>query len=160
MLSTKNLSGSIGVYKFSLSYGAYSFTSNNTRLLIPYTGVADTALTADLTTYEYSLDGSTWATMTASASTVVSSLSFTPTGASLSFEWMIKADLGQSIYNKDIQVRLQATSGDITTAVTTTTYNFEKSVSSAASQNYVGLPEDYSGIDGGDLIKEKAPKSN
>jgi hypothetical protein len=158
MIGTKNISGDIGVYKFQMTFGVASFTSNNTRLLIPYTGTADTALTANLTTYEYSLDGITWTAMTASSSTVVSSLSFTPTGASLSFEWMIKTDLGQSIYNKDIMVRLRATSGDITTSIITTTYNFSKIVSRAA-QDIEYLPIDYSGIDGEELIKEKAPKS-
>lgn len=159
-LATKNVPGSVYTHVFSINTSAPTFTYNNTRALFSYIGTANPILTANLTTYEYSLDGSSWTAMTPSGSTVTTGLAFTITGASFSFEWMIKQDLGDDIYNKNIYVRFQATSGAYSTSLLSYTVYFEKSVTNEAQQEQLSyLPDDYSGIDGGDLIKELAPKT-
>jgi hypothetical protein len=154
----KNLSGSIGIYRFQLFFGSISFSNNHQNVIIPYTGYGNTALIADLTTYEYSLDGSSWHTMTAAVGTVVTGLNFTPTGGSFSFEWEIRTDIGNSIYNKNIYIRFQATSGTLQTAVMNNSANFQKVVvNETNARNTPKLPDDYSGISGSDLLAN-APK--
>lgn len=159
-LSTKDVSGSIYTHIFSINISAPTFTTNNTRALFSYIGTANPILTAALTTYEYSLTGSSWTAMTPSPSTVTSGLAFTAAGASFDFEWMIKGDIGDSIYNKNIYVRFQATSGVYSTTLLSYTVYFEKNVMNVAQVQPVSyLPDDYSGIDGGELVKKLAPKT-
>lgn len=154
-----NVAATIGISQFVLTYGIPALSGLNRELTIPYTGTANPALTAALTTYEYSLDGVIWLPMTPSSSTVVTGLSFTPTGAALSFIWMMKDDIGDNIYNKEIYSRLQATSGVMTTTIKSYTLYFPKIQMDASIINEKPpLPEDYRGIQGSDLL-ENAPKS-
>lgn len=156
--STVDLQGSIGIYRFQIAIGNYSFSADHQQLIIPYTGYGNTALVANLTTYEYSLDGSTWLTMTAAAGTVVTSLNFTPSGGSFTFTWVLKDDLGDNIYNKDIYIRFQATSDTLQTTMVNTSVYFSKIiVNEATARNTPKLPGDYSGISGSDLLVN-APK--
>jgi len=154
-----NVEATVGIYNFVLNYGIPALSGLNRELTIPYTGTASPALTTDLTTYEYSLDGITWYTMTPSSSTVTTSLSFTPTGAALEFVWMMKDDIGDAIYNKEIYTRLQATSGIMTTTLKSYTLYFPKIQSDISNISETPpLPEDYRGINGSDLLVN-APKS-
>jgi len=156
--STIDLNTSINVFNLQLLFGEYSFNTTHTLLNLPFIGKASPAATANLTTYEYTLDGITWETMTPSSGSDVSSLAFTPTGASFTFIWAIRTDLGEEIYNKDIYVRLQATSGSVTTTLKTSYLYFAKVVSNTAARESTGdLPADYDGIPG-NLLLEKAPK--
>lgn len=155
--SILNLPGSIGVYRFQIEFGAVSFSENHRQLIIPYTTYGNTALVGNLTTYQYSLDGSTWVNMTAAAGTVISNLNFTPSGAAQTFTWEIKTDIPQGIYNKNIYIRLQATSGTMVTTMATYSAYFTKTVVNEVESGKNKLPEDYSGISGSDLL-EKAPK--
>ena len=152
-----NVEATVGIYKFVLNFGIPALSGLNRELTIPYTGTASPAMTAALTTYEYSLDGTTWYTMTPSSSTVTTGLSFTPTGAALTFTWMMKDDIGDAIYNKEIFSRLQATSGTLTTTLKSYTLYFPKIQSDTGISDTPPLPEDYRGINGSDLL-EKAPK--
>jgi hypothetical protein len=159
MADLLNIQGSIGIYRFQIAYGTQSFSTNHQQLVIPYTAYGNTALVADLTTYEYSLDGSSWSAMTAAVGTVVTDLDFTPTGEAQSFTWEIKEDITGGIYNKSIYIRFQATSGTITTAVTSRSFYFPKVVSNEVTARSANqLPEDYEGINGSDLLKN-APKN-
>jgi hypothetical protein len=157
--SILNLPGSIGIYRFQITIGTPSFSVNHQQLVIPYTTYGNTALVADLTTYQFSLDGSTWTTMTAAVGTVVSNLNFTPTGTAQTFTWEIKSDLPSGIYNKNIYIRLQATSGTMVTTMLNYTAYFTKEVANEAASAKNKLPDDYTGISGSDLL-ENAPKGN
>lgn len=102
-------------------------------------GIGSPQLVADLTTYEYSLDGVTWETMTAG--------------------WEIREDLGDQIYNKEMFIRLQATSDTIETTIKSYRLYFSKQVLNLSGISDTPLfPEDYSGISGTDLLK-RAPKT-
>ena len=154
-----DIPASIGIYKFQIIPGAYAFEEGNRNVILNYTGYGNPTLTANLSSYLYSVDsGATWHVMTPKVGTVVTGLSFTASGTACTFTWTIKDDLGDSIYNKEILVRLQAVSGSIVTAVTPFTLYFRKQVVNAAD---IGkkppLPPDYSGISGGDLLVN-APK--
>lgn len=156
--STIDLNTSITAYNFQLFSGEYSFNATHTLLNLPFVGKSSPASTANLTTYEYTLDGITWAAMTPSSGSDISSLAFTPTGASFTFIWAIRTDLGEEIYNKDIYVRMQATSGSVTTIMRSSYLYFSKVTTNVATQQSTGeLPDDYSGIPGSALL-EKAPK--
>ena len=152
-----DLPGDISVHKFQIAIGTAPLSGNH--VTISYTGTANPVLTADLTSYEYSLNGSTWETMTPQVGTVTTGLSFTTSGASFTFVWMIKTDMGDNIYNRGIQIRLQATSSDMTTTMMSKSLLFEKLVMNMgdAGSNRPKLPDDYSGISGGDLLAN-APK--
>lgn len=157
-MAYKNLVGDILINNFKIVLGTFSFNETHTVLITPYTGTANPIATADLTTYEYSLDGITWAAMTAEAGTDITDLAFTTSGASFVFNWEIKSDLGDNIYNKEIFIRFQATSGTMVTTMLSYRAYFSKIVSNAADQAGYQLPEDYQGISGSDLL-EKAPKT-
>jgi hypothetical protein len=142
-----------------MAFGSISFSENHRNLVIPYIGTANPALTADLTTYEYSLDGSIWETMTPTLGTVTTGLAFISGGGSFTFTWTIKDDIGTNIYNKEILIRLQATSSGMTTTMINRSLYFSKEVSSSdARKNKPKLPDDYSGISGSDLLV-RAPKA-
>lgn len=152
-----DLFGDISVHKFQVAIGTAPLSGNH--VTISYTGTANPALTVDLTTYEYSLNGSTWETMTPQVGTVTTGLLFTTSGASFTFVWMIKTDIGDNIYNRGIQVRLQATSSDMTTTMMSKSLLFEKIVMNMgdAGRNRPKLPDDYEGVAGSDLLVN-APK--
>lgn len=155
-----DISTALSIYKFQISFGTESFNVEHSVLNIPYTGTASPNLTADLTTYEYSLDGSTWVEMTAADGTIVDNLSFTSSGAALTFGWRIKQDITAGIYNKTIYVRFRATSTDLTTSMVVKSFYFSKIVTNAADEaekKAPKLPEDYEGISGSDLLAN-APK--
>jgi hypothetical protein len=156
--STIDLNTTINAFNLQIFFGEYSFNATHTLLNLPFIGKANPASTANITTYEYTLDGTNWETMTPSSGSDISSLAFTPTGASFTFIWAIKADIGDDIYNKDIYIRLQATSGSVTTILKTSYLYFEKTVSNVSIQTSTGaLPDDYDGLPG-NLLLEKAPK--
>lgn len=158
-MAYKDIAGDIIVNNFKIVFGTFSFNETHTVLSIPYTGTANPAATADLSTYDYSLNGTTWTAMTPEVGTDVTGLSFTPTGASLSFNWEIKQDIGDNIYNREIFIRFQATSGTMTTTLKTYRLYFEKIVSNLTNvQSVSALPDDYQGIPGSDLLKN-APKA-
>lgn len=81
---------------------------------------------SSLTVYEYSLDNTTWNTMTASttdpAHNGVSSLSTNPTGVAHNFVWDAKTQVG-NIYDADVYVRLRPNDG-IGNGVTATSTSF------------------------------------
>lgn len=153
-----DLQAAISVYRFQVQFGVPSFNTSHTNLLIPYTTYGNPTLVGNLTTYEYSLDGILWTTMTAEPGTVITSLNFTPAGEAHTFSWRIKDDIGQDVYNKSIFIRLQANSGAVSTAVIVYSAYFSKTVvNEETAQNAYALPEDYSGLPGSSLL-EKAPK--
>jgi len=157
-MANKDLMGNIIINKFKIILGTLTFNELHTVLIIPYTGIANPIATVNLTTYEYSLDGITWETMTAEVGTVVTNLNFTTSGESFSFNWEIKNDLGSNIYNKDIYIRLQATNGTMLTAMMNNSAYFPKIVvNETPTKNTTGLPNDYQGISGSDLLVN-APK--
>jgi hypothetical protein len=159
MNGTKDFKGDIKVYNFRITYGVPSLTSNKQGILIPYNGIAEPALTANITSYDYSMDnGSTWTAMTPSGGTSLTGLSFTPSGASLNFTWLSKSQIGLSMYNNQIRIRLRATSGALLTAYAMYTLYFERTaVNLRAQQTGSPFPSDYSGVPGSDLL-ENAPK--
>lgn len=153
-----DLQAAIGVYRFQIQLGTPSFNASHSNLVIPYTTYGNPALVGDLTTYEYSLDGSVWTAMTAEPGTVTTNLNFTTTGVAQTFSWRIKEDIGQDVYNKSIFIRLLATSGSVSTALVIYSAYFSKTVSNEElTRNAFELPEDYSGLPGSSLL-EKAPK--
>jgi hypothetical protein len=158
IMANKDLIGNIIINNFKIVLGTLAFNETHTVLIIPYTGIANPAATVNLTTYEYSLDGATWGTMTAETGTVVTNLNFTTSGGSFSFNWKIKDDLGSSIYNKSIHIRLQATNGTMLTTMMNSSAYFSKIVvNETPTKNTTGLPDDYQGIPGSDLLVN-APK--
>jgi len=157
--SYKNLTGTISVKDFRIDLGVPGLSSDRTQAVIPYAGVADPMLTADLTVYEYSMDnGVTWETMTPSVGTDITALAFTPAGPAHQFDWEIKTDIGALQYNRYIRIRLKAHSGLSDTGYATATLFFEKITTdtSAVGRN-APFPPDYKGIPSSDL-KANAPK--
>jgi hypothetical protein len=157
--SYKNLTGTISVKDFRIDLGVPGLSSDRTQAVLPYAGVANPQLTADLTVYEYSMDnGVTWDTMTPSAGTVITTLAFTPAGPAHQFVWEIKTDVGALQYNQYIRVRLKAHSGASDTAFAAITLYFEKiTTDTSAAGRSVAFPPDYKGIPSSDLMA-KAPK--
>jgi hypothetical protein len=159
MADLLDIQGTISIYRFQIAFGAHTFSANHQQLIVPYTAYGNTTLVADLTTYEYSLDGISWSTMTAAVGTVVTDLDFTPTGEVQTFTWEIKEDIGNNIYNKGVYIRFQATSDDLLTVMTSRSFYFPKIVSNEVNaRNANKLPDDYAGIIGSDLLKN-APKT-
>jgi hypothetical protein len=155
-----NILVGIEIHKFQITQGIYSLTDSNRNVSIRYTGVGDPISTADLSIYQYSSDsGISWQTMSVADGTIITNLSFTPTGNELIFTWRIKDDIGENIYNKDILVRIQATSESLSTILTPFSLYFSKIVVNAADANKKPpLPNDYEGIPGWDLLSN-APKA-
>lgn len=155
-----NLPASLGIYRFQIQRGVPYFSDDHQQIILPYTGYGNTALVADLTTYQYSLDGINWSNMTAAIGTVVTDLDFTPTGEGHVFTWDIKTDIDNSIYNKNIYTKFVATSDTIITSEANYTVYLPKIVVNEenAQDSRYQLPDDYQGISGSDLL-DKAPKS-
>jgi len=153
-MSLKNLPADIQTYDFKVVFGVPSLSSDKQKVEIPYTGIADAALTADIVVYDYSTDnGSTWEQMTPSSGTTLTGLSFTASGSSFQFDWEAKADLGLSLYNQTLRIRLQAESGGILSNLGLYQVYFERSVSDPSlDQENVPFPEDYKGVPGEQLL--------
>jgi hypothetical protein len=152
-----NLLGSIVIKDFRVIVGIPTITSDRLCVSIPYTGIANPALTADLSVYEYSTNnGTTWSTMTTSST--VTNLSFTTAGASFTLVWAADTDISTLLFNNYLRIRVKAESGLYESAYATAILYFEKTIINpqTATQN-VPFPEDYRGIPGSDLL-EKAPK--
>jgi hypothetical protein len=138
--------------------GTVNLNSTRTKLPISILCKANPALTANITTYQYSLDGSTWYTMTYGEDTVIENVSFTTSGTMSPFNWNIKEDLGNDIYNKNIYIRLQAASGGMVSNTLSTSFYFAKEVvNSEIVREKTSLPKDYVGVSGSSLL-ESAPK--
>lgn len=155
-----NLPASLGIYRFQIQRGIPYFSADHQQIILPFTGYGDPAQVADLTSYQYSLNGITWSPMTAAVGTVLTDLDFTSIGEAHLFTWEIKTDLGSSIYNKNIYTRFIATSSILVTAAANYTVYLPKIVvnQESARDSRYQLPEDYQGISGSDLL-EKAPKT-
>jgi len=152
-MATLDVTGNICINLFQVSIGEPTFSGGNSSLSIPYIGKANPEVTAELTTFEYSLDGNTWESMTATQDTITTNLIFTPVGATFNFNWVLKEDLGDSIYNKEILIRFKATSTGMTTALVVYSLFFKKEVLNLSNaQLKAPLPADYPGISGGDLL--------
>ena len=160
MLGQKDLVGSISASAFRIAYQAPTLSETKRQIIIPYTGYGNPSLTAAMTTYEYSMDsGATWNTMTKSSGTVITGLSFVPTGTALTFTWEANIDIGSDRYNNQIIVRLQATSGSLLTTAALYTLLFERaSTNQAVQADNLPFPDDYRGIPGNSLL-ENAPKT-
>lgn len=158
-MAYEDLAGDIAVYDYRITYGVPSLSTDKQSVIIPYNGIADPALTSALVVYKYSLDnGTSWSDMTPSSTTQLTGLSFTASGTSLSFEWESKADIGVSMYNTTIRIKLQAQSGSLTTAEATYNLYFERTSTNLAQQaDSAPFPDDYSGIPGNELLVN-APK--
>jgi hypothetical protein len=153
-----DISGRINLSKFKIVFSSSSFNDINTLLNINYMGIGDPTLISDITTYEYSVSDSAWASMTLETGTDVIDLTFTPSGSAFTFIWKIKEDIGDSIYNKNINIRFQATSSTLETTMAYYSVYFPKIVSDLT--NVVStppLPVSYQGIDSSDLMSN-APK--
>jgi hypothetical protein len=82
---------------------------------ISYTGTDAQNNTASLVSYQYSLDNTTWATMTqksGAGSSGISNLAFTATGAALTFVWDSAADI-PTTQDSTVYVRLKANDGTL-----------------------------------------------
>jgi len=91
--------------------------------------------------------------MTPSSATVLTGLSFTPSGSTLSFGWEAKQDIGTLMYNNTIRTRFRATSGSLVTGYAAYTVYFERLSSNLAEEaNKEIFPSDYSGLSGKDLL--------
>jgi hypothetical protein len=156
----KDFAGNISVYDYRIRFGVPSVTADTQKIEIPYTAFGNPALTSELTTFDYSMDeGATWDGMTPSDDTVLTGLSFSPSGTALTFKWESKTDIGMTMYNTYIRIRMQAESGDIMTDMTMYTLYFERQVIDySTTQQAIPFPSDYMGVDGTSLL-ENAPKS-
>lgn len=153
----KNLSGLVYIRDFRILFGVPALSTDKHQVTIPFTGLANPALTADLTTYEYTLDGGlTWNTM--SSSSTIYHLAFTPSGASFTFTWNSYTQIGADMYNNTIRVRLGATSGAFVTATPMYILYFEKISTDTRLSRTPPFPADYRGIPGTDLMKN-APRA-
>ncbi|MBD3261250.1 MAG: hypothetical protein GF334_06130 [Candidatus Altiarchaeales archaeon] len=160
-IGNRNITGSVEIRDFEITFGAIELVSNKSQMKFTYTGYAYPEYTnASLTVYDYSTDnGTTWSQMTASSDTDLAGLSFTEDGTTLTFKWEVKTDLGTSFYNKTLRIRMRALSGSTYSDLSTTSVLFSRSVSNVSTQNQaVPFPSDYSGVDGSELMKN-APKS-
>ena len=154
-----DIQGDITAYDFRAPIQVPTLSTDKQQVLIPYLGIASPILTANLTSYQYSMDnGVTWSTMTPSGDSVLTSLSFTVSGTSLLIKWEFKEDIGTTLYNNFVRIRIRATSGIILSNYGMYTLNFERTVTNVAQANEnVPFPQDYAGIPGTDLLVN-APK--
>ena len=88
-ISTENLASYLDVVDFSISNVLLPvLNADYTKVTLTYTGVATPTNTdVNLTSYQYSLDGTTWDPMTVASGSVISGLTFSPTGNSYPFIW-------------------------------------------------------------------------
>ena len=158
----RNITAAIEAYDFRVTFNIPTLSADKQQVLISYNGFASPILTAALTTYEYSMDnGTTWSAMTASGDTTLTGLAFTVAGASLMFKWQAKTDIGTNLYNRQIRIRLRATSGAIVSDYSMYTLFFERLSTNVAAdaESNNPFPEDYSGVPGNELLNN-APKTN
>lgn len=160
-IGVKNLTTSLSAVAFKIAIGTPTLSSDFQSINIPYTGTADPARSGvSLSSYEYSLDGgTTWDTMTASSTTDVAGLTFGTGGTSLNFEWEARADIGGSIYNTAIMIRLIGTQGGISTLAATKSVIFSRSTVDQAADDESPFPASYKGTPGY-LLMNQAPRAN
>lgn len=157
MATFRDLAGDVYIRDFRILFGVPALSTDKHKVEIPFTGLANPALTANLTTYEYTLDGGlTWNTM--SSSSTISRLSFTEIGAPFTFIWDSYTDISSDMYNNTIRVRLGATSGSFVTATPMYILYFEKISTDTRLSRTPPFPNDYRGIPGTDLMKN-APRA-
>lgn len=162
MLDVKDLAGDLNVIDFKInSIGEPVLSIDFNQVTMAVTGIANPENTAvDLVAYDYSLDnGITWEAM--STDSVITGLTFSPTGTANSFVWNIKADLGNAIYNTAIKLRFMA-QAIFNTETVLTDYKIRSIYLSKETVETVLRPEsifptDYSGTFGSDMLKN-APK--
>jgi len=153
----RDLPATINIRDFRMVMGTPALTTDRLGVTIPFTGIADPALTADLLAYEYSTDnGSNWSTMT-TASTLTG-LAFTPSGAAFSIVWDATTDVSTLLYNTQLRIRLKAESGSYETAYSSYILFFERTIVNTQLRTSPGFPADYRGIPGSDLMAN-APKA-
>ena len=154
-----NLPGDISIRDFRMLIGTPVLSTDREKITIPFTGIANPVLTADLMTYEYSMDnGSNWITMTAGSGSDVTGLAFTALGGAFNFIWEAKANAGVLMFNTYIRIRIKAESGSYETAYSTYIVYFERVTINTQLQTSPLFPVDYRGIPGSDLMAH-APKS-
>ena len=141
---------------FQLDISTPYFNNNHSIIGVPYVCKANPELLANLSKFEYSLDGNNWSSMTPTEDTIVNNLEFSNDGNSYTFYWKVKEDIPK-IYNRDIFIRLQASSANMLTVVKNYRLYYSKQIISSMDNVPIELPEDYSGVPGHTLL-EKAPK--
>jgi hypothetical protein len=147
----RNLPGNISIREFRMLIGTPVLSTDKTQISIPFTGIANPTLTADLSVFEYSMDnGSNWNTMTTSSTTT--GLSFTSSGAAFTLVWEARSDAAALMFNTYIRIRLRAESGSYETAYATYIIFFEKITTNTQLQTSPLFPPDYRGIPGTDLM--------
>lgn len=162
MLDVKDLAGDLNVIDFKINIiGEPVLSVDFNQVALDVTGVANPENTAvDLVAYEYSLDnGVTWVAMTSDS--VITGLTYSPTGTANSFVWNIKEDLGNAIYNTAIKIRFRAQATFGATTVLTdykvrSIYLSKETVQTELRPESI-FPTDYSGTFGSDMLKN-APK--
>ena len=153
----RDLPAHIRIRDFRIVIGASFLSPDRLGISIPFTGIANPGLTADLLSYEYSMDnGSNWNYMDTSSTTT--GLAFTPAGASFSLVWNADSDIGTLMFNTHIRIRLKAESGSYETAFSTCILYFERTTVNSQLVTSPGFPADYKGIPGRDLMAN-APRS-
>lgn len=152
----RNLPAHIRIRDFRIVLGTASLSPDRLGISIPFTGIATPGLTADLLSYEYSMDnGSNWNYM--DTSSTITGLAFTPAGASFSLMWNADSNIGTLMFNTHIRIRLQAESGSYETAFSTCILYFERTIVNSQLVTSPSFPADYKGIPGRDLLAN-APK--
>jgi len=153
----RDLPAHINIRDFRVVIGASSLSPDRLGITIPFTGIANPGLTAELLSYEYSMDnGSHWSYM--DTASVTWDLDFTPAGASFSLLWNADSDIGTLMFNTHIRIRLQAQSGSYETAFSTGILYFERTIVNSQLVTSPSFPADYKGIPGRDLLAN-APRS-
>jgi PKD repeat protein len=157
-MTYRNFPGNITIRDFRMTLGVPTQSEDRLSIVIPFTGYANPILTADLLSYEYSVDNmATWHTMTAGAGSDVTGLNFTASGAPFNFIWNSKLDIGALMYNNYIRIRIKAVSGALETFYVNYQLFIERVVVNTQLQNTPLFPVDYRGIPASDLMKN-APK--
>ena len=161
--SKSDLEAYLDVVDFSIpSVSSPILNADYTKVTLTYTGVATPTNTdVNLTSYQYSLDGTTWDPMTVASGSVISGLTFSPTGNSYPFIWSIRYDIGTNIYNIPIQVRFQATatfsSNTVSTSYKYVSVYLAKTLTITELVTQSVFSPEYSGTAGYSLMKN-APK--
>jgi len=160
-IEVKNLDTELSVVQFKVKIGTPTLSSDFQSINIPYTGTADPERSGvSLSSFEYSIDGgSTWDEMTESSDTDINDLTFSSEGTSLNFEWEARSDLGGSIYNTSIMVRLIASQGGLSTTAATKSVIFLRTVTNESEEDESTFPSSYKGIPGYRLMNQ-APRAN
>jgi hypothetical protein len=160
-MSFNNFTGDISVYGLSIKLGQPAISSNKQYIEIPYVGIASPASnTVSIIKYQYSLDnGVTYLNMTPMDSSDITNLSFNEDGNAIRFKWNAKADIGNDLYNKSINVILQASEFGLTSAEATRSVYLNRTTTDVAAERAKKVfPDTYGGIPGSVYMQNKLPK--